>query len=332
MDRRIVAGDHRRHAGRAQRRTPVLVVRPAGFGAVQRVAALPFQTGEGMERGSPRPEVDSEALRSTGEAHELPSVAYLDTGTLIREAYRGPHGSLTAMRPIRPIAPYDQNPENWPKLAWRDLHTGEPIRLTWSKKRGYSVSELPVQTYHRVIARFLRHPEVKADGGDGVGVLQPLHIVVTDVHQIRHIGKEANRLDEVQVLGLQADTYLQYQDADANKKWLRQRLEKIPRKLVSQYAGLSERQIARFLNGTSRLRLGGGNFPCIHFITDRESAESLAQILPMESDLKSIPVKLVDQSDARYIVSVQPLNASAQTAVIFVGMVKGVISAQCPSG
>jgi len=95
---------------------------------------------------------------------------------------------------------------------------------------------------------------VKAAGGDGVGVLQPLHIVVTDAHQIRHIGKEANRLDEVQVLGLQVDSYLHYQDPDANKNWLWQTAERMPRKLVSQYAGLSERQIARFLSGKSRIR------------------------------------------------------------------------------
>lgn len=181
-------------------------------------------------------------------------VAYLDTGTLIREAYREPHGSLTGTQPIRPVAPYDPNPENWPKLPWRDLHTGEPVKLTWSKKRTYSVSELPVQTYHDVTARYLRHPEVKAAGGDGVGMLQPLHVAVTDAHQIRHIGKEANRLDEVQVLGLQVDTYLHYQDQDAHKEWLRQKVETMPRKLVSQYAGLSERQIARFLRGKSRLR------------------------------------------------------------------------------
>ncbi len=181
-------------------------------------------------------------------------VAYLDTGTLIREAYREPHGSLTGTQPIRPVAPYDPNPANWPKLPWRDLHTGEPIKLTWSKKRTYSVSELPVQTYHNVTARYLRHPEVKAAGGDGVGMLQPLHVAVTDAHQIRHIGKEANRLDEVQVFGLQADTYLHYQDEDAHKEWLRQKVETIPRKLVSRYAGLGERQIARFLSGKSGVR------------------------------------------------------------------------------
>lgn len=135
-------------------------------------------------------------------------VAYLDTGTLTREAYREPRGTLAGASPIRPVAPYDPNPENWPKLPWRDLRTGEPVKLTWSKQRTYSVSELPVQTYHDVVGRYLHHPEVKAAGGDGVGVLQPLHINVTDPHQIWHIGKEANRLDEVQVLGLQVDTYL----------------------------------------------------------------------------------------------------------------------------
>jgi len=178
-------------------------------------------------------------------------VAYLDTGTLIREAYREPHGNLRGIQPIRPVAPYDPNPENWPRLPWRDLHTGEPVRLTWSKKRTYSVSELPVQTYGDVVARYLRHPEAKADGGDGAGVLQPLHVVVTDPHQIRTIGKEANRIEEVQVLGLQGDTYLRYEDEAAKGEWLRQKVKTMPRRLVSEYAQLGNGQIARFLRGKS---------------------------------------------------------------------------------
>jgi hypothetical protein len=181
-------------------------------------------------------------------------VVYLDTGTLIRQAYREPHGSLGGTQPIRPVAPYEPNPNNWRRLPWRDLHIGEPVKLTWSKKRTYSVSELPVQTYHDVVTGYLRHPEVKAAGGDGVGALQPLHVVVTDAHQIRHIGKEANQLDEVQVLGLQADTYLHYQDEDAHKEWVKQKVGMIPMELVARYAGLSERQIARFLGGKSRVR------------------------------------------------------------------------------
>lgn len=181
-------------------------------------------------------------------------VAYLNTGTLIREAYREAHGHLAGVRPIRPVAPYDSNPKNWPKLPWQDLHTGELVTLSWSKKRTYSASELPVQTYHDVIARYLRHPEAKAAGGDGVGVLRPLHIVVTDVRRIHHIGKEANRLDEVQVFGLAPNTYLRYDETNATQEWVRTTIAKIPPHLAAKYAGLSARQITRFIAGKATLR------------------------------------------------------------------------------
>lgn len=103
-----------------------------------------------------------------------------------------------------------------------------------------------------MISRFLRHPEAKSAGGDGIGVLQPLQIEVTGMSQIHHIGKEANRLDEVQVLGLQPDTYLHYEDKTRLIEWTRATVARIPRKLSSKYSGLSERQIARFVAGKSK--------------------------------------------------------------------------------
>jgi hypothetical protein len=153
-----------------------------------------------------------------------------------------------------PILALDKDPVAVATYNWNRRGKEIAARVAEAKKRTYSVSELPVQTYRDVVAGYLRHPEVKAAGGDGVGVLQPLHIAVTDTHQIRHIGKEANQLDEVQVLGLQADTYLHYQDQDAHKEWIRQKVKVIPIELVSRHAGLSKRQIARFLSVKSRVR------------------------------------------------------------------------------
>lgn len=70
-------------------------------------------------------------------------VAYLDTGTLGREAYSGESLFGTVGRPIRPVAPYDTNSDNWSKLPWKDLHTGKPLKLSWSKKRTYLASNCP---------------------------------------------------------------------------------------------------------------------------------------------------------------------------------------------
>jgi hypothetical protein len=179
-------------------------------------------------------------------------VAYLDTGTLGREAYSEEPPFPAVGRPIRPVAPYEINSDNWSKLLWRNLRNGDPLKLNWSKKRTYLASELPVQNYHDVITRFLRHPEAKSAGGDGIGVMQPLQIEVTGMSQIHHIGKEANRLDEVQVLGLQPDTYLHYEDRPRLIEWTRTTVARIPRKLGSKYSGLSERQIARFVAGKSK--------------------------------------------------------------------------------
>ena len=175
-------------------------------------------------------------------------VAYLDTGTLGREAYSTQTGN-EGSRPIRPVAPYD--PENRTRLPWRDYHTGMPVRLTWAKTPSYLASELRVQTYHDMISRYLVHPEARAAGGDGAGALVPLHVVITDIGQIRHIGKEAHRIEEVQVLGLGPDTYLHYVDKKAVLERTRAIIARIPRRLAAKYAALSKRQITRFVGGES---------------------------------------------------------------------------------
>lgn len=69
-------------------------------------------------------------------------VAFPDTGDITTggEAYwgnledgAGP-GSGQGRHPIRPVAPYESDPQKWPLLPWVDLHTGRPVTLIWGRR------------------------------------------------------------------------------------------------------------------------------------------------------------------------------------------------------
>ncbi len=96
----------------------------------------------------------------------------------------------------RPIAPYSRNPQDASKNCF-DRVTGLPIGPECLK------------TYRETLAQYHLRPEMKFRNGDyhDRGFTRRRHV---DVTGIRHIGKEANRLEEQYFMGMQPDAQIDY--------------------------------------------------------------------------------------------------------------------------
>lgn len=99
------------------------------------------------------------------------------------------------------VAPYTKDARQWTKLRWTDVYSGEKYAITTRDGvAGEGVAR--VQSYGDVIARYRVHPEAKSLGPDGrpcgkrtVGLLQRRPV---SLGELVHIGKETNRLEDVE--------------------------------------------------------------------------------------------------------------------------------------
>ncbi len=99
------------------------------------------------------------------------------------------------------IAPYTKDARQWTKLRWTNVYSGEQFTIsTREGSAGEGVAR--VQSYGEVIARYRVHPEAKSLGPDGlpcgkrtVGLLGRRPVALGE---LVHIGKESNRLEEVE--------------------------------------------------------------------------------------------------------------------------------------
>jgi hypothetical protein len=79
------------------------------------------------------------------------------------------------------IAPYSNNPLEWLRFFWTDLHSGREYRI---KSEGHSNrAGIRVRTFGDVLDRFRNHPEAKSADRDGnpansrtIGLLRRLHV------------------------------------------------------------------------------------------------------------------------------------------------------------
>jgi hypothetical protein len=99
------------------------------------------------------------------------------------------------------IAPYTKDARQWTKLRWTDVYSGEAYGIT--TRCGVAGDGIArVQSNDDVVARYRTHPEAKSLGPDGmpcqrrtVGLLQRSPVLLGD---LVHIGKETNRLEDVE--------------------------------------------------------------------------------------------------------------------------------------
>lgn len=117
---------------------------------------------------------------------------------------------------LTPIAPYTAKPEELLSLPWVNRHDGRRLRVTTAPQG--EAGAVRLKTYRDVIREYRLHPDAKSGdpaGGQAhrgsVGLLPRLHIRATEV---RHIGKESNRMDEEEEGALvDADRiYVEYTD------------------------------------------------------------------------------------------------------------------------
>lgn len=158
---------------------------------------------------------------------------------------------------VTPMAPYSVNPESLLDLPWRNRRDGRAIRVTTSRRPRAGTVRL--RTIGDVVRDHLVHPEAKSGdprgglGRRGTRGLLP-RLTIRAVGIPRHIGKESNRLEEVQdgLVDDPDDVYLEYRDErrewEAKLPAVRRLRDELGWRVLANASGLSERAIRYALN------------------------------------------------------------------------------------
>jgi hypothetical protein len=160
------------------------------------------------------------------------------------------------------VAPYESDPSRWVEMPWVDQYTGKHYQIT---TEGFHGSRLVarIKTYGDVLREYEFHPGSKSADAKGrpsgkqtIGLLQRRHIRVA---QIIYIGKESNRLEEIEsgtIHSAQA-VYTEYPDPrrDEWQTKIVPALKKLPIAAVMHLSGKSRSMLVRALGGRSRPRL-----------------------------------------------------------------------------
>jgi len=116
-------------------------------------------------------------------------------------------------RRLRLIAPYERDSGRWTTLAWRNPYrpADGPYQLDTSPDLGHlpAADTIAVKSYRHLLLDYATHPEPKATDQQGGPCHRSttglLHRRRTVIAELRHIGKEAHRLDDAQT-GVIADS------------------------------------------------------------------------------------------------------------------------------
>lgn len=156
------------------------------------------------------------------------------------------------------IAPYTKDSRQWLKMRWTELHSGSTYSITTGPP-GEGGQSVRAKSYADVLDDYGTHPEYKSLGPDGRpagraarGLLSRRPVTVGSVH---YIGKESNRLEDVEA-GLvhdEADVVTEYRDPkrEAWGKTLMAAAHASTKAEVAAALGVSPRQVQRWRNGKS---------------------------------------------------------------------------------
>jgi hypothetical protein len=172
-----------------------------------------------------------------------------------------PFGCPTDADPARfhLIGPFETNSRKWLRLGWIDQYSGKAYQVTTDGHTG-SRKTARVKTYGDVVAEYEYHPESKCADADGnvcgkqtVGLLQRRHAAID---RVIYIGKESNRLEEVES-GMVHDAdsaYIEYPDPrrDEWKAKILPALKKMPLTELVEKTGMSRRALIDVRAGRSR--------------------------------------------------------------------------------
>ena len=159
---------------------------------------------------------------------------------------------------VSPVAPYSTEPDGLLDLPWRNRRDGAELAVT--TRRGGAPGAVRLVTYGDVVAAYRLHPETKSGDPRGgrcrrgtVGLLPRLSVRAVGLPL--HIGKESNRLEEVEdgVITDPDDVYVVYRDE--RREWaallpaLRALRDERGWRALAEASGLSERALRYALNG-----------------------------------------------------------------------------------
>ena len=159
------------------------------------------------------------------------------------------------------IAPYDADPRNWLTRDWIDQYScsGNVYRITTEGHHG-GRGIARVKTYDEILREYEYHPEAKCDDADGdtcgqqtIGLLQRRHVLI---EQIRCIGKESNKLEDVGagLVHCPSEVYSEYCDPRRDE-WINKvvpALNKVSLVVLVKQTGLSKRGLIRLRKGQSK--------------------------------------------------------------------------------
>jgi hypothetical protein len=159
------------------------------------------------------------------------------------------------------VAPYELNSSRWLEMPWIDQHTGQHYRITTEGFHG-SRGVARVKTYGDVLREYAFHPGSKSadargkpSGKQTIGLLQRRHIRVS---QIIYIGKESNKLEEIEsgLIHSAQSVYTEYPDP-RREEWetkILPALRKLPVRVLIRLTNKSRSMLTRTLAGRSRPR------------------------------------------------------------------------------
>jgi hypothetical protein len=173
-------------------------------------------------------------------------------------AHVAPLGHPLGVDPARfhLIAPYTADARQWTKLRWTDVYAGNRFAIT-TKGRSGCDDLARVRSYGEVVADYRTHPEPKSLGYDGrpcaretVGLLMRRPVGALSVVGI---GKEANRLDEVEAGLVHAwddvQAVYRHPDLDPWRAIVLPVLRELPAAMLAQESGLTVRAVKAARNG-----------------------------------------------------------------------------------
>jgi hypothetical protein len=159
------------------------------------------------------------------------------------------------------VAPYILDPDCWIDLPWIDQHSGTQYGITTEGFHG-SRGVARVKTYSEVLRQYEFHlggksadAKGKPSGKQTLGLLRRRHV---RVERIIYIGKESNRLEEIEagVIHSPESVYTEYPDPSRDE-WqtkILPLLKQIPVAALMRVSGRSRSMLVRALAGLSRPR------------------------------------------------------------------------------
>jgi hypothetical protein len=159
------------------------------------------------------------------------------------------------------VAPYVPDPECWVDLPWIDQYSGTQYEITTEGFHG-SRGIARVKTYGEVLREYEFQPGAKSADAKGkpsgkqtFGLLRRRHV---RVERIIYIGKESNRLEEIEVgiIHSAESVYTEYPDPSRDE-WqtkILPLLKKIPVAALMRFSGRSRSMLVRAMAGRSRPR------------------------------------------------------------------------------